>query len=90
MGKTKKTIDEIKARQSSSIEIMKLMASGLGFDQFTGFGKGVKWDEYSDGNILTERCDFTQEDVGFLHMVVSRHESTGRIKDLYSSVHYFR
>lgn len=87
MGR-KKTIDEIKAKQSSSISIMKHMAADLGFDEFTGSGKDIKWDERSDGYVRIEKCDFTQEGVGFIHMVVSSYEDTGRVKDMYASAYY--
>lgn len=87
MGK-KKTIDEIKAKQSNSLDIMKHMAADLGFDEFTGFGKDIKWDESSDGYNRLEKCGFTQEGVGYLHMVVSSYESTGRVKDMYARAYY--
>lgn len=87
MGR-KKTIDEIKAKQSNSLDIMNHMAADLGFDEFIGFGKDIKWDERSDGYYLTEKCDFTQEGVGFIHMVVSKDESTGRVKDIYARAYY--
>lgn len=87
MGR-KKTIDEIKAKQSNSLDIMKHMAADLGFDEFTGSGKNIQWDESSDGYDRIEKCDFTQEGVGFLHMVVSSHESTGRVKDMYARAYY--
>ena len=87
MGR-KKTIDEIKAKQSNSLDIMKHMAADLGFDEFTGSGKDIKWDESSDGYDRTEKCNFTQEGDGFLHMVVSSYESTGRVKDMYARAYY--
>ena len=86
MGK-KKTRDEIKAKQSNSLDIMKHMASDLGFE-FTGSGQDVKWDESSDGYERIEKCDFTQQGVGFIHMVVSKDESTGRVKDIYARAYY--
>lgn len=87
MGR-KKTIDEIKAKQSNSLDIMKHMAADLGFDEFTGSGNNIKWDESSDGYYLTEKCDFTQEGVGVIHMVVSSYEDTGRVKDMYARAYY--
>ena len=88
MGR-KKTIDEIKAKQSNSLDIMKHMAADLGFDEFTGSGKDIKWDESSDGYNRIEKCDFTQEGVGFIHMVVSSYEVTGRVKDMYARAYYY-
>lgn len=87
MGR-KKTIDEIKAKQSNSLDIMKHMAADFGFDEFTGSGKNMQWDESSDGYDRIEKCNFTQEEVGFLHMVVSSYEDTGRVKDMYARAYY--
>lgn len=84
----KKTIDEIKAKQSNSLDIMKHMAAVLGLDEFTGSGKNIQWEESSDGYYRLLKCDFTQEGVGFLHMVVSSYESTGRVKDMYVRAYY--
>lgn len=86
----KKTIDEIKAKQSNSLDIMKHMAADFGFDEFTGSGKNIQWDESSDGYDRIEKCDFTQEGVGFLHMVVSSDEDTGRVKDMYARAYYHK